>query len=108
MSTKIKFGVEALEKKIGVLTFANLLESYRQSDEKSQKDFAKFLGISQQSLCDLEKGRKIPSADRAARIAKKLHEPEDFWIKLALQDILRSQNFHYEVSLSESKKKKAA
>ena len=108
MRTKIKFGVEALEKKIGVLTFAGLLESYRLSDEKSQKDFAKFLGISQQSLCDLEKGRKIPSADRAARIAKKLHEPEDFWIKLALQDILRSQNFHYEVSLSESKKKKAA
>ena len=108
MSTKIKFGVEALEKKIGVLTFASLLESYRLSGEKSQKDFAKFLGISQQSLCDLEKGRKIPSADRAARIAKKLHEPEDFWIKLALQDILRSQNFHYEVSLSESKKKKAA
>lgn len=108
MSTKIKFGVEELEKKVGVLTFASLLESYRLSDEKSQKDFAKFLGISQQSLCDLEKGRKIPSPDRAARIAKKLHEPEDFWIKLALQDILRSQNFHYEVSLSEAKKKKAA
>ena len=107
MSTKIKFGVEELEKKVGVLTFAGLLESYRLSDEKSQKDFAKFLGISQQSLCDLEKGRKIPSADRAARIAKKLHEPEDFWIKLALQDILRSQNFHYEVSLSEAKKKAA-
>lgn len=81
---------------------------YRLSAERSQKDFAKFLGISQQSLCDLEKGRKIPSPDRASRIAKKLHEPEDFWIKLALQDILRSQNFHYEVSLSEAKKKKAA
>lgn len=108
MSTKVKFGVEELEKKIGTLTFAKLLESYRLSDDKSQKDFAKFLGISQQSLCDLEKGRKIPSADRAARIAKKLHEPEDFWIKLALQDILRSQNFHYEVSLSGAKKRKAA
>lgn len=108
MSTKLKFGVEELEKKIGVLTFAILLESYRLSDEKSQKDFAKCLGISQQSLCDLEKGRKIPSPDRAARIAKKLYEPEDFWIKLALQDILRSQNFHYEVSLIEVKKKKVA
>ena len=108
MSTKIKFGVDELEKKVGVLTFASLLESYRLSDAKSQKEFSKFLGISQQSLCDLEKGRKIPSAERAARIAKKLNEPADFWIKLAIQDVLRSQDFHYEVSLSDVKKKKVA
>ncbi len=105
MSNKIKFGVNELEKATGFLTFASLLESYRVSGGKSQKEFSKFLNISQQSLCDLEKGRKIPSADRAARIAKKLREPEDFWIKLALQDILRSQDFHYEVSLCESEKK---
>jgi transcriptional regulator with XRE-family HTH domain len=108
MSTKVKYGVDKLEKEFGTLTFARLLESYRLGEESSQKHFAKFLGISQQSLCDLEKGRKIPSPDRAARIAKKLKEPSDFWIKLALQDMLRSQHFDYEVSLSEVKKTKAS
>jgi transcriptional regulator with XRE-family HTH domain len=108
MSTKIKFSVSDFEKMMGGLSFAKLLESYRLSEDQSQKKFALFLGMSQQSLCDLEKGRKIPSADRAAKIAKKLKEPKDFWIKLALQDTLRSQNLHYEVSLADLKIKKAA
>ncbi len=107
MSTKI-VTTDDIEKKYGPLTFGKLLSSYRLSEEESQKSFAKFLGISQQSLCDLEKGRKIPTPDRAARIAKKLNEPADFWIKLALQDLLREQNFYFEVSLSETKKKKIA
>lgn len=108
MSTKTKYGVSDLQKEYGPLTFGKLLEAYRLSDGTSQKEFAKRLSISQQSLCDMEKGRKIPSPERAAKIAKKLSEPADFWIKLALQDMLRDQHLHFEVTLRESKKPKAS
>lgn len=103
---KIKYGTKEAEKEYGPLTFANVLESYRLGEEMSQKAFAEFLGISQQSLCDLEKGRKIPSPERAAKIARKIGEPADYWIKLSLQDLLRDFNFQYEVSLSELPKYK--
>ena len=105
-SKKIKYGVKEAERDYGPLTFAKVLEAHRLGEEISQKDFAKLLGISQQSLCDLEKGRKIPSAERASKIAEKLGEPSDFWIKLALQDMLRVQHFNFEVSLSEPVKRR--
>ena len=107
MSTKrIKYGVREAEKEYGPLTFAKVLESHRLGEEMSQKEFAELLAISQQSLCDLEKGRKIPTPERAARIAEKLEEPADYWIKLSLQDMLRAQHFNYEVNLSGLSKKK--
>ncbi len=105
---KIKYGVGEAEKEYGPLTFAKVLEAHRLGEEVSQREFSERLGISQQSLCDLEKGRKIPSPERAARIAKKLGEPADYWIKLSLQDILRSQDLDYEVSLSGRPKRKRA
>ncbi|MDZ4677376.1 MAG: helix-turn-helix transcriptional regulator [Oligoflexia bacterium] len=107
MSTKkIKYGVRDVEVEYGPLTFAKVLESHRLSEDMSQREFSELLGISQQSLCDLEKGRKIPTPERAARIAKKLEEPADYWIKLSLQDMLRAQNFDYEVNLSGPSKRK--
>lgn len=76
MTTKIKYGTKYLEQMIGGLTFGKLLESYRKSQEISQKDFAKFLGMTPSSLCDLEKGRKLPSSSRAFQIAKKIKDLE--------------------------------
>ena len=75
MGTKKHYTVSDLEKEFGPLTFGNSLEAYRLSEELTQKQFAKKLGITAQSLCDLEKGRRIPSVERAAKIAKKLNEP---------------------------------
>ncbi len=40
------------------------------SEEMSQVEFAKQLGISRSHLCDIEKGRKSVSVARAARFAK--------------------------------------
>ncbi|MNL32476.1 helix-turn-helix protein [compost metagenome] len=65
----------------------------------SQAGFAKKLGISVQSLCDLEKGRRIPSPSRAAKIAKKIGYPELALITLALRDSLYSEGFKYNVKL---------
>ena len=88
-----------MERDFGALTFGNALASYRIGEEKSQREFAAFLGISPQSLCDIEKERRIPSPSRAAKIARKLDEPESFWVQLALQDMFRKEDLNLVVSI---------
>jgi transcriptional regulator with XRE-family HTH domain len=99
MSIKERYGIAELEKDFGPLTFGNALASYRIGEEKSQREFAAFLSISPQSLCDIEKERRIPSPSRAAKIAKKFGEPESFWVQLALQDMLRKEDLDLVVSI---------
>ncbi|MBX2988317.1 MAG: helix-turn-helix transcriptional regulator [Bdellovibrionaceae bacterium] len=97
MSTKSYF--EKLERQYGSLTFGGLLKAWREGEEMSQTAFAKRIGLSVQNLNDLEKGRRIPSPTRAARIAKKLGLPEAGMIELALRDSLNKEGFHYDVKL---------
>lgn len=100
MTTKIKYGTSALEKEIGGLSFGKILESHRKSEELSQKELASILGISQSSLCDLEKGRKIPSASRAMQIAQTLGVSDSLWVEIALQDQLNEQGVDMKVSVA--------
>lgn len=100
MNTKKKYGTKEFAKEFGSLTFGDALSGHRLSEEISQKEFAVFLGISPQSLCDIEKGRKIPSPSRSAKIARQLEQPESFWIRLALQDMLRKDKLDYTVSVA--------
>lgn len=97
MSTKSYF--EKLEKQYGSLTFGSLLKAWREGEELSQTAFAKKVGLSVQNVNDLEKGRRIPSPSRAARIAKKLGLSEKGMIELALRDSLIKEGFHYAVKL---------
>ena len=84
----------------GELTFAEVLRGFRLSDEFTQIEFAKKLGISPANLCDLEKGRKLPTATRAAAIARKIGLPEELLIQVAIQDELRKQKIKYRVSIA--------
>ena len=99
MTTKKKIYSEELELKYGRLTFGNVLRAWREADGISQTVFAKKMGLSVQNLNDLEKGRRIPSSTRAAKIAKKLGLSELTLIQLALQDSLIKEGFKYEVKL---------
>lgn len=100
MTTELAYGTSELAKEFGDLTFGNALVSYRLGENKSQREFAGFLGISAQSLCDLEKERRVPSPSRAAKIAKKLGEPTAFWVQLALQDMLKIEELDLSVSVA--------
>lgn len=97
MTTKSFF--EKLEKQYGHLTFGETLKAWREAEDLSQTAFSKKLGLSVQNLNDLEKGRRIPTPSRAARIAKKLGLPEMGMIQLALRDSLLKEGFKYEVKL---------
>jgi transcriptional regulator with XRE-family HTH domain len=98
--SKVKYGIKNFEKKFGKLTIANLLEAHRLADDMSAREMARLLGISPSSLCDLEKGRKIPTPKRAAEIARKLGTSEKLWIQISLQDQLDQQGFKLKVSVA--------
>ncbi len=102
MSTKRWYGIKDLEKRLGPMTMAMCLRSLRENDEISQSDFSKKLGISRANLCDIEKGRKLVSPERAAAFAKILGFSETFFVQIALEDSLRAANMHYRVELKAS------
>ena len=53
----------------GPLTFGNAIASIRKCEELSLDEYARKLRISKSHLCDVEKGRKTVSPERAARWA---------------------------------------
>ena len=99
MNIKNYVGIETLEAKFGPMSVGLFIRSFREADNSSQSDFAKRLKISRANLCDIEKGRKLISAERAVRFAKQLKVPETTLIKLALQDLLREAHLHYQIDL---------
>lgn len=87
MSTKKKSkAMRFLEGLIGgPLSIGIVIESIRLGEELSQIEFAKMLGISPSHLCDIEKGRKVLSPERAAKFAKILGYSESQFVRLSLQ-----------------------
>jgi len=101
MSTKKKSeAMQFLESLVGELTFGGLIEAMRQAEEMSQVDFAEKLGISKQHLCDIEKGRKFVSPERAAKFAKILGHSEQSFVALVLQDIVNQGGLKLKVSVA--------
>lgn len=83
----------------GPLTLGDLLLSIRLAEGMSQADFARTLKISRSHLCDLEKGRKTLSPQRAARFARALGYSETQFVRLALQAMVAEAGLHLTVQL---------
>lgn len=84
---------------LGEASLAKTLEAIRLADDIALTEFAKKLGISKQTLCDVEKGRTLVSPERAKRFAKKLGYSEKVFVKLAVQDLLAKSGMKYRVEL---------
>jgi transcriptional regulator with XRE-family HTH domain len=69
----------------GPLTFGRMIESTRLGEHASLEAFARRLGVSRAHLCDIEKGRRAVSVERAAEWARKLGYLEAQYVALALQ-----------------------
>jgi plasmid maintenance system antidote protein VapI len=80
--------MEFFESLDGPMTLGGMLWSIRMCDELSQAEFARMLGVSRSHICDVEKGRKVVSPERAAAWAKILGYPDTVFVKLALQERL--------------------
>ncbi|MEQ1721777.1 MAG: helix-turn-helix transcriptional regulator [Pseudobdellovibrio sp.] len=102
MNIKNYLSIDSLEDKFGPMSVCLFIKSFREADGVSQSDFAKKLKISRANLCDIEKGRKLIGAKRAAKLAKILKVPETTLLKLALQDTLRQANLNYQINLTKA------
>ena len=71
----------------------------RKSEGLSQDECAKKLGVSKSHLCDVEKGRKAVSPERAAKWARVLGYPESVLVKLAIQAELDAAGLKYKVDI---------
>ena len=98
------YGVEDferdMEREYGPLTFGRLLESYRKCEELTQEQLGKMVGLSRANICDLEKGRKIPSLKRASALANAFGVSEKQWVEIALQDQLRKEKLDFKVFIT--------
>jgi len=90
-----------LEKAAGrPLTLSGLLESLRIGEELSQAEFAKKLGVSPSHLCDIEKGRKVISPERAAKFAQILGRSPEQFVRLSLQEMINDLGLKMKVAVS--------
>ncbi|MBI2603238.1 MAG: helix-turn-helix domain-containing protein [Deltaproteobacteria bacterium] len=106
MSTKEKYyNLKQLEKRVGPLTFAEFIRSWRLSEEMSQRDFADLIGISPANLCDIERGRKGVSPQKAAAIAKAIGYPRATLVEIAINDLLKEASLKLKVTVKEIQKK---
>lgn len=101
MLTKKKYGTKDLEKDFGPVTFAKLLSSFRLSAGLTQEELGKKIGgMPRAMVCDFEKGRRIPSPEKAYEIARKLKQIESYWVQIAIQDYLDQHEIDYQVKLA--------
>ena len=81
-------------------TLGSFLAAIREGEGMSQVEFAAKLGISKSHLCDIEKGRKVVSAERAARFAEILGYLPTSFVELALQDLLNRSDLGLRVTVT--------
>lgn len=104
MSTKnVKKGkrlVPLLMRELGPVSFGGFLRRARASNDLSQVDMAKKLGIARSTLCDIEKGRHLVSPSMAAKIAKICGLSIEMAVTLAFQDQLDRANLDLRVAVA--------
>jgi DNA-binding XRE family transcriptional regulator len=100
MTTEKHLHLKEVFKNRPTLTFAGVLRAWRLSEEMSQSEMAKLLSISRANLCDLEKGRKLPSPSRAVKIARKLGMHQAHAVELVLQDTLTKDRIKFKVTVA--------
>ena len=81
------------------LSFGRMIESIRQADEVGQAELAKKLGVSRMYLCDVEKGRRPVTVERAAQFAKVLGYSVHQFVALAMEETLRKEGLKVKVHL---------
>ena len=93
------FEPKDLERRLGKLTVGEFLHTWRISEEMSLADFGKLVGMSVANLCDIEKGRKGVSPEKAEQIAKAIGVPAGLLIRLSIEENLRAAGLKYTVEI---------
>lgn len=86
----------------GPMTFGQMIRSLRMADEISQVQLAEKLHISRAFLCDIEHGRRIMSAYKAAAFARIMGYSQEQFVSVAIEDQLRDAGIEACVELKMS------
>lgn len=81
------------------MTFGGLIRSLRLSDEMTQVELARKIGVSKQFLSDVEHNRKDVGISFAKKISEALGYSIEPLLELLIRDQLRSQHLYYIVEL---------
>ena len=92
-------GLERLEKHLGKLSVGEFLHTWRTTEEMTLKEFGKLTGLSVANLCDIEKGRKRVSPEKAEQIAKVIGVPPALLVRLSIEESLRAAGLNYKVEI---------
>ncbi len=99
MSTKSNDTLDATQNIWSEMTFGGLVHSLRMSDEITQVELAKRVGVSKQFLSDVEHNRKDVGIAFAKKISDALGYSIEPLIELLIRDQLRRQHLNYIVEL---------
>lgn len=103
MTTKNRIPAKAAIRRItGHISFGDMIQALRESHEWTQVKMAKKLSISKQDLCNIEKGRKLVSVERAVSFARSLKLPIKTFAKYALQDQLHKAGIEGEIIIQDA------
>jgi len=83
----------------GPLTFGRMLQAIRLGEEVTLEAFARQLGVTRANLCDVEKGRRGVSVERAAAWATTLGYNPTRFVQLALQDQVNAAGLRLRVDV---------
>ena len=84
---------------MGKLTAGEMLRSWRASEEMSLRAFGGLIGMSVPNICDIEKGRKGVSPEKAEQIAKAIGVPPALLIRLSIEESLKAAGLKYQVEI---------
>ena len=100
MSIRKQKGSKDLEKRLGKMTLGEFISTWRITEELSQKELGKKIGISVSNLCDIEKGRQVVSPAKAEQIAKALGVPPQLLVRLAIEESLHEAGLKYSIEVN--------
>ena len=81
------------------LTFKDLLYSVRTTEEVTQVDLAELAGTTKAKICDFEKGRRIPTMELAAKLAKALGHSEALFVSKLIEEQIKSAKLKLKVNI---------
>lgn len=94
--------IEATKDIWNKMTFGGLIRSLRMSDEISQVELAKQLGVSKQFLSDVEHNRKDVGMAFAKKVSSVLGYSIEPLLELLIREQLKRQHLNYTVEIKKA------
>jgi len=89
--------IERIRKK--PLEFKDLLHSIRTTEEMSQVELAELSGTTKAKICDIEKGRRVPSLGLGAKLAKVLGHSEALFVSKLIEGQINDAKLNLKIKV---------